>query len=274
MRQELRVDPRPVAFARICIGIAAISLAVEGNTFLITIVDGRLAVPVVSWWPGPSELPLRAMLFIGMLAGVFLAIGCCAKWCAALIAALQVVMVLSDQQLYSSHRILLFLLCCHLVFAQSDAAWSLRARYQGRRPSVPLGPQVLMIGAISSLYLFAGISKINGVFLSGDVLRDQMVIHLDGAFYHLIAGLTVGTEIFLGLGLWFRRTRLLAVMVGVALHISIIALLGDPVVLSSFGLLCVGLYPMVLSRPLPERFPMGEPRLRPALRAEPNSSVD
>lgn len=252
MHQELRVNPKPVAFARICIGIASISLALEGNTFLVTIADGRLAVPTLDWWPSPTELPLRAMLFAGMLAGVLLALGCFAKWCAGLIAALQVVMLLSDQQLYSSHRILLFLLCCHLIFAQSDAMWSLQARYRGRRPSVPLWPQLLMIGAISSLYLFAGISKINSVFLSGDVLQEQMVVHLPSGFYQVLAFATVATEISLALGIWLRRTRVLAVMVGVGLHVSIVAFLGDPVVLSSFALLCVGLYPMVLTRPITE----------------------
>lgn len=240
---------RAVAFARILIGLAAIGTTLEGHAHLLRIADGKLAVPVTGWFPGPADLPLAAMLAAGMLAGLGLMVGSCTSSSAATIAGLQVVMLLSDQQLYSSHRLLLTLLCCHLVFARSDAAWSLRARYRGGRDAVPVWPQLLMIGAVSSLYLFAGISKINSVFLSGHVLQAQMTLDLPGGFYDLLAYATVATEVFLGVGLWFARTRLIAVVVGVALHVSIVVTLGHWFPLATFALMCVAVYPMILTRP-------------------------
>ncbi len=246
---DMRVGPKPVAFARICIGLAAVIIALVGHAFLLRIQGGMLAVPLVDWWPSATELPLDAMLAAGMFAGIGLALGCCTRSCAAIIVGLQLAELLADQQSYNSHRILLTLLCAHLIFAESDAAWSLRARYKGARASVPLWPQVLMIGALSSLYTFAGLSKANDSFLAGDVLRKEMVVGLPDWSYVLLAALTVATEVGLGVALWLRQTRRIAVVVGVMLHVSIVALLGEGIVLAAFALLCVGLYPMVLSRP-------------------------
>lgn len=242
-------DTRPVAFARILIGLAAIATTLEGHAHMLRIADGKLAAPVAGWFPGPAELPLAAMLMVGVMAGLGLMLGCCASGSAALIVGLQVVTLMSDQQTYSNHRILLVLLCSHLIFAKSDAAWSLRARYRGRRASVPAGPQLLMIGAVSSLYLFAGLSKINDIFLSGHVLQTQMTLELPGGLYALLAYATVATEVFLGVGIWFARTRLPAVAVGVALHLSIVVMLGHWFPLTTFALMCVAAYPMILTRP-------------------------
>lgn len=250
MPHHMTTAPQPVAFARICIGIAAVLIALEGHAFLLRIHDGRLAVPVLTWWPRVADLPLGIMLMVGALAGVGLAVGSCTRSCAGLVAGLQAVTLVSDQQLYSSHRVLLMVLCCHLMFARSDAVWSLRSRFRGTRPSIPLWPQLLMIGVVSSLYLFAGLSKINETFLSGEVLRDHLVLQLSDSAYELLSWATVPTEVFIAVSIWFGRTRRLAIVMGIALHLSIIALLGDPLVLTAFALLCFGIYPMVWRLPV------------------------
>lgn len=246
----VEVDPRPVAFARIFIGLAAVMIVFEGHALMLGIADGKLAMPYASWLPGPADVPLAVVLLMALLAAVGLVAGCFAQVCAGILAFTQVLTLIVDEQSFSSHRVLLTLLLLHLMFARSDAVWSLKARYMGRRESVPLWPQVLMIGTLSSLYVFAGLSKVNPIFLAGDIMRDELIFSLSNWMYVVLAIGAVATELFIGVGLWFERTRRLAVAAGLVLHTSIVLFLGYPFVLVPFALLCVGTYWIALARPI------------------------
>ncbi|MGY1828778.1 MULTISPECIES: HTTM domain-containing protein [unclassified Blastococcus] len=242
----LQAHPRPVAVARIGLGIAAIANSVEMYVLLRGIAGGKLALPVHGVIPSPTPLAAHVYLVAAVVAGVALTVGWRTTTAAVATVALNVGVFLWDQQTYSSHRLLGTLLVAYLVFARSDAAWSLSSR----AGPVPWWPQLLMMSQLSVCYFFAAISKVNVVFLSGAPLSLWVWMPLPWWLFTLMAAGTVAGELFLAFGLWHRSTVRAAATFGVALHISIVVLLEDQTVpLTAFGLTCLCLYGLFLHRP-------------------------
>lgn len=265
MRQVMtaRTDPRPVAVVRIALGIAAAMMAVEAHLILMKVAAGRLAMPTFGLIPTPSDIGLLVLLIVALTAAAALLVGYRTTLAAGLTVLSQLSYFMWDQQTYSNHRTLLMLLACYLIFARSDTAWSLRP--PARRPTaVPYWPQMLMMSQVSALYLFAGLSKINPIFLQGHMLKAEVWWPLPQWVLVSMSVATVLTEVFLAIGLWMRRVRWLAAGVGVLLHLSIVTMLRDPVVLVAFALACVPLYALFLARPLRSRNPGTAAALRQA----------
>jgi hypothetical protein len=244
-----RVDPRPIAIVRIALGMAVISNALEAAVALQRVVDGRIRVPVLVWLPAPTGLAVQLCAALGVLAGVALAVGFFAGTAAVTATALSVWVFLWDQQTYSNHRVLVTLLVAFLVFAQSDARWAVRRR-TAPLATVRWWPQLLMMTQLSTCYLFAAANKVNPDFLSGDLFATWLRWPLPDRLYPLLAVGAVLTEFFLAVGLWWRRTRVIAAVVGVALHVSIVAGMAEQTVpLTAFALACLPVYGLFLTRP-------------------------
>ncbi len=214
--------------------------AVEGWQVVSRIGGDRIAVPVVAWWPAPQSPLLGPFTIVSILAGVMLAIGWRPAPAATTCAITEAGFLMWDQQTYSSHRMLVMLLCSYLAFAASDSTWAIRSTGRASPPE----PRLLMMVQLSVVYLFAALSKVNNAFLSGAVLRLAIWWPVPDWLFAPLAYATVATELFLALGLWFRRTRSTAVCAGLGLHISIVAMLHDPLPLIAFALACVPLYPL------------------------------
>lgn len=254
MRQimEMRVDPRPLAIARVGVGVAVVITAWEAYVFLIRIAQGRVAMPVVDWLPAPTAFSATVLLALGALFGFALTVGFLSNLAATGAALATGCVLLLDQQMYSSHRMLIALLCCYLALSGAGAAWSTDSRFRGRRrPTVQYWPQLLMMAQVSALYLFAGLSKINPVFLEGRVLSSQIWWPLPTWVFPALAVMTVMVELTLAIGLWLPRLRVPVVALGLGLHASIVFMLREPLVLVAFALACVTVYPMFLRRPSP-----------------------
>lgn len=68
--------------------------------------------------------------------------------------------------------------------------------------------------------------------------------------FQALAIATVVTELFLAAALWIRRLRVLAVVAGVGLHLSILIGLSDQtLVLTAFAAACMSTYWLFLRRP-------------------------
>jgi hypothetical protein len=246
---EMRVGPRPIAVVRIALGLAIVSNALEVSVVLKRLVDGRIRVPVLPWLPAPTEVAVNASAAVAVLAGVALAIGYFAGTAAFVSTVLSAWFFLWDQQTYSNHRVLITLLVAYLVFARSDTAWAARRR-AGPEATVPWWPQLLMMTQLSVCYFFAAASKINPDFVGGDLFVTWLRWPLPEFSYPLMAVATILTEFFLAFALWWRRTRLIAAAVGVALHVSIVAGMAEQTVpLTAFALACVPVYGLFLTRP-------------------------
>lgn len=248
-----RVDPRPVAVARIGLGVAALLNTLELFVVLTAIASGKLAMPLAEWVPALTPTAVQVLMALGITATVMIIAGIgtaagCVVYCLTTSVAL-----LWDQQTYSSHQVVVVLLIAYLAFARSDRALSL-VRRPGPRPEVPWWPQLLMMTQLSALYLFAGLAKINDIFLSGEPLDGWVRLPLPTWVFPVLAVATVVTEVLvLAVGLWVPRTRVLAAAVGVCLHVGILAMLTDnPLVvlqLTAFAVACVPLYLLFLTRP-------------------------
>ncbi len=245
--QEASTTPRPIAVTRLLLGIAILLIAGESAGIQGRLTNGNLAVPVLGGRALPDDVIL-ALILLSIVAGLAIIIGVgVAQWGCTVIVC-EVVLLLHDQQFYSNHRFLLILLVGGLVFARSDSACAPGAKRR-HVTEVPWWPQFLMICSVSSCYLFAGLSKINSYWWRGTQLDEMRWLTLSENQLHFVAALTIATEIGIAIGLWWRRTRWLAVMAGLGLHLSIIVLLNSPFVFTAFALLCFSVYPLALTRP-------------------------
>lgn len=238
-----------VALARIGLGLATMLNAYEMHRLLTGLAEGRLRIPLVEAIPAPTHPTVWATTVLAMAAGVALVLGWRPAAAASLATVVSAWCLVWDQQTYSNHRILALVLVGLLVFAHSDRAWAVRPR-----PGLTPAPwvQLLMMTQLSVCYLFAGLSKMNPVFPSGYAFDIWLWLDLPHALDMAIALATIATEVFLALGLWFARTRTLAVVLGLLLHASIVAFMADDnLTLFAFGLTCTSLYPLFHTWSLP-----------------------
>lgn len=242
----MRVAPQSVAMARICLGLVAILNSIEAYALLSEIAGGKIRLPVHGLLPAPTDSAVHVYLVLSLLAAVAIMIGWRTAPAAAVLTVVNVGVLLWDQQTYSSHRLLMTLLVSYLIFARSDAVWSVAPR----GGTVPWWPQLLMMTQLSVCYFFAAISKISVVFLSGAPLSLWVWVPLPWWMFTLMAIGTVVVELYLAVGLWIPSTRRKAAVLGVLLHLGIVTMLGDETVpLIAFAMTCLGLYWLFLSRP-------------------------
>ncbi|RXZ72674.1 HTTM domain-containing protein [Agromyces albus] len=245
---EIRTDPRPVAIARVGLGLATVLTSIEAYDILAAISGGKLAMPVLPGVPAPTLPWLTVLIVLTIGAAVAVTIGWYTEQAAIVSVVLGIAILLWDQQTYSSHRLLATLLMAYLVFAKAGTAWSIRPI--SGRPSVPWWPQLLMMSQLSVLYLFSGLSKINVWFISGVPLSSWVWIELPWQTYAIAAVMTIVVELVIAVALWFPSSRRVAILLGLGLHFSIVVLMDhDTLALLAFAITCVSLYPLFLFRP-------------------------
>ena len=191
------------------------------------------AVPIVAVvWGGAS---------LATLVGWRTAIAC------PFLAGVELVVLLSDRQLYSNHFTLLTILVLLLALVGGGAP----------RVSAPGWTLDLMRLQMTSVYLFAGLSKLDPDFLAGRVLAhylDDTPLPVPGEWLAPenlapVAVAVVLTELLLAVGLWVPRLRSTALSLGLVFHISILVALGPTRGLVVFALASLSVYPLFLSRP-------------------------
>lgn len=248
MLTAIRAAPRSVAIGRILLAAGALLTCCEGSELVAALQADRVTTPVAAVLPPVDAIPLVPWVLVMGIASLSLALGVLATASATAIAAGNILLLAADHQLYSNHRFLLVVLCLLFAVSQSDRAWALGAH--SRRAAsdglVRWWPQLLVVAAVSACYLFAGLSKANPAFLSGDLIAS---LSPDWVPARLAAWVTVPTEMAIGIGLWCRPLRRYALAAGVLLHLSIIVLLGTPMTFIAFALLCFAGYPLVLTMP-------------------------
>lgn len=264
---DLQGDARPIAVARIGLGIATMMNAAEMFALLSQIATGKLAMPVFPGAPQPSMTAVYVYVVLAVSAGAAITVGWHASRAAVVSTLLSLFVFFWDQQTYSSHRLLATLLVCYLIFASSDAKWSV-SRWE--RP-VLWWPQLLMMTQLSVCYFFAAVSKMNGAFIYGGPLASWIWVPFPRWLFFLMAVGTIAVEIFLAFGFWFRPSRRLAVILGLLLHGSIVLLMRDQTLpLIAFSLTCLSVYglfahcPVVFlgrtAKPSPAPLQTGEPQ--------------
>ena len=94
----------------------------------------------------------------------------------------------------------------------------------------PLWAQRLLGVHVSTIYLWSAYQKCSLAFLSGRSLQHLYLYYYGGAELPswpfpiataLAAWITVALEVFLGVGLWFARTRPAAIVAGIVFHLAL-----------------------------------------------------
>jgi len=247
------IDSRPVAFVRIVVGIASVLLLVETRTTLQSVAAGRLAVPSFAWSPRITDPLVDIYSVVGLACAVALIAGVLPVVACLGVAATQATAMLTDQQTYSNHLVLLIAICTFLALANPGGAWTLTRGIASSRS--PYWPLFLIQTQISTMYFWTAISKINPTFLDGLMLqismRPQFALVVGDLQLKVMAIVTIVTELFLAAGLWFARLRPFAFVIGFGLHTSIALTLLNPYPLIPFGLMTLSAYLFFLRLPEP-----------------------
>ncbi len=242
-RLDAPIDPRPLVPLRMAVGpLVLLHLA----PFLERAASGiiyrdRFWLPYADWYPHLPRALYVAMLWSVVIAGFLVTMGLITRvaawWCAAGVAYN---LFLSQTHFHHNRAFLLILLVGVAVLPTGNAV-SRDRRFGtpavlGRGGGRGLALAVLRL-EIAAVYLASGASKLlDGDWWGGTVTRLRVVagrdrlgsvpdalvdVLLDPGFHAWAAKAIVLTEILIGLGLLWRRTRLAAVWVAIPFHLAI-----------------------------------------------------
>lgn len=245
-------DPRPVALARIGVGIAVLLKALMLAPVLFRIGDpSRLRLPFAPWLPLLPESAVLPLLGAWVVTGAAFLVGWHTRLAGSALSVVLLVALLGDQQLYSNHLYLLLTLVLLLTIARSGAAYSLDARRDAGRVTIPRWPVTLLKVQLTLVYGFAALAKLDVPYLSGAVLNAHMgrgaLLPIPEALRIAevmapLAWLSILVEGFLALAFWSRRRRKVACVVGVLFHVSVILIIAPASELLVFALVMFSLY--------------------------------
>ena len=187
-------------------------------------------VPWWSWLPEPSADAYRLLLCVGVACGLGMLAGVASRLCTRTAFAVVTYLVLVDMTGFAHNRGYLVWLLFGLSLLPAEP------RGPHAEDTGFLWPVLLLRVVASCVYLTSGLTKLaNPDWRSGLVLWDRVVryqgsIPFGGgmhdlltsrAFHRALAPSAIAAELFIGLGLWSRRTRLVAIWVAIVFHTSI-----------------------------------------------------
>ncbi|HSG80210.1 MAG TPA: HTTM domain-containing protein [Acidimicrobiia bacterium] len=236
---------RAVALLRIAIGpIVLLHL----QPFLVDSLDGRIpgdtfVVPFAGWYPILPRAAYLTALWATVGTAVLLSLGLLTRAAAVFTAGFVAYNLFLSQTHFHHNRAFLVILLTGLALLRvgdhlSIDAWWRRRRRRTPGPA-PLWPLWLMRFEVAVVYAASGFSKlIDPDWFGGTVLllrieqwRDTALdrgapgwaldLLADPGFMSGFAKVVVLSELFIGLGLLWPRTRLVAVWVAIPFHLAI-----------------------------------------------------
>ena len=242
-----RVSMRPLALLRIPIGLIALvhlwpflDDARHGVQYRDTFYE-----PYASWYPELSRGAYGVLLGVGAVAAVCMTLGLLTRLaCAVTFGVVAYNLFLSTTHVHSN-RAFLTIVLAGLAVAPCGRELSLDAWLRGRRGLPPLDklapawPLLLLRFEDVTVYAASGLSKLLDPDWFGGTVTWLRVVHtrrqleasplpawvtdllLERGFHTYAAKVIVLTELFIAVGLCFRRTRVAAVMVAVCFHVAI-----------------------------------------------------
>ena len=241
------VSMRSLAVVRLLVGAITlvhlqpfVTEALSGDTY-----QDHFHHSYIGWYPELPEAGYTCLLVIGCLAAVSMSIG---LW-SHVTTKLTFVVVAYNLFLTTTHmhnnRAYLVIVLALLAVAPCGRALSLDAWWRTRRGLDPLDPTAvawslwLLRFECATVYAASGMSKLldpdwfSGTVTWGRLVEQEAVIRssalpsaladllLDRSVHTVAAKLIIATELFIGGGLWWRRTRPFALLAAVAFHLTI-----------------------------------------------------
>jgi hypothetical protein len=217
----------PIGLARAGLGVAALLGAAEMARGLKALhTPGVIRIPRFESLPVLPQSGVALFLGAWVLAGIAFCLGWHTRTAGVLLLGFQVYSLALDHQLYSNHLYLMALFTLLLTLADSGASFSLDALRRGSVPYIPAWPVALMRVLVSIVYGFAVLAKLNAFFMSGIVLRQNMRVpgmeHVPNWIFMILALASVATEAFLAYAFWRKRLKMVAFLVGLGFHGTIV----------------------------------------------------
>ena len=244
---QKRFDSRPLAIARIIVGLAALMkifiFAPSIRRFFSS--TGTMEFPVLfePVIPRTETIALVLILLWVGFAALFL-IGFWTRLAGAGLAIVILAVITFDQQLYSNHLYLLTTVVALLTLAGAGGRYSLDAWNDGARPSVPRWAATLLKLQLTSVYFFAAVSKLNSGFLEGTIFQlafEPSMLQWIEAWVDLgtLAIAAIVTELFLAIAFWIPRVRWVALAAAIGFHLANVVIMdrGGAVNLFIFGMI-------------------------------------
>ena len=240
---------RSLAVLRIALGPVVLvhlwpflSMTLDGRTYRDTFFE--------PWWtfaPVPPGWVQIVLVWVGATAAIPLALGWRTRWIAPLTWACVAGNLFLSQHHFRHNRAFLVFLLGAVALAESGRVLSLDARRRRAAGAevddrATVWPLWLLRVLAASVYLASGVSKlVDPDWVSGRVLWDRAV-RFQGLVHDRVPGvvadpvvdlvtqrwvhavtspIAVAMELFIGIGLWFGRTRLAAVWTAIFFHVSI-----------------------------------------------------
>lgn len=237
------MSPRPLATARIIVGLVAAGFSFEWVIILLRASSGSfLALPVVAGWPAVQPTFVAVLFAVSLGASLAMVLGLANTLPSVLVAGSAGAVLLADQQTYSNHLVLLMMMAAWLSLSRADQAFSVSRSPKSAR--VPYWPAFLVKVQITSLYAWTAVAKVNEQYLSGEVMGTYLHgwVPISSGLLPLAAVLSILAEAFLAVALWIPQLRKSAYVVGAGLHFGIVVLLESPAPLVGFGALMLAGY--------------------------------
>lgn len=204
----------------------------------------RFYLPLVPETWVPSAAGYQAMLLAMAVLTAGIVLGVRARECLLLCAGMGLYLLACDRLQYHNNRFALLLLSFLLAFTPCDRSFALASYFKragGARGPAPIWGQRLFQLQVSLIYASSSLSKIAdpdwfggqvmwvraarslAMFRSIGIELPSFVVAAFGSklLLSIISKLAIGGELFLAVGLWVPRTRVLALWWGVVFHLAI-----------------------------------------------------
>lgn len=241
-----RVEMRSLAIVRALVGAVAVlhlwplaSDGLTGKTY-----HDRFHQPYVEWLPELGPRLFTSLLVVGTVAAVSMSVGFRTRTASAVtFGVVAYHLAMSTTHMHNNRAYLVAVLVI-LAMAPTERALSVDAWQAARagRPLDPLAPAWplwLLRFECALVYGASGFSKLidpdwfGGTVTWGRVAAQEAMVRmsvmpdvvadlvLDRSFHSIAAKVIVATELFIAGGLWWRRTRVCAVVAAILFHLMI-----------------------------------------------------
>ncbi|HEV7765267.1 MAG TPA: HTTM domain-containing protein [Thermoanaerobaculia bacterium] len=221
---QLRANPQWLAAARMLIGVNAAFASLETWRMLSRVLQPPVVkIPFFPWVPLLPSSALPVFLAVWLLAALLFALGWKTRVAGAVLSLVTGYTLIMDQQTYSNHLYLLFLVILLLTIAECT-----------RRDDVAAWPILLLKIQITLVYVFSAMAKITPQYLAGEILtrslKQEGWLAVPQSWrapdvMSVLAVISIAAELLIAFGLWSRRLRLYAIVAGIGFHLLIIATL-------------------------------------------------
>lgn len=242
-----QVSMRSLGIVRVLVGMVAlmhlrpfVTDALQGDTY-----QDHFHHAYVALYPDLPEVAYTGLLIVGCLAAVGMSLGLWSRvTTSATFGVVAYNLFLSTTHMHNNRAYLVIVLALLAAApcgrALSVDSWLRRRRGQATGDQTSAAwPLWLLRFECAAVYGASGFSKlIDPDWFGGTVTWGRMVAQeaalrssalpafvadllLERSFHTFAAKLIVGTELFIAGGLWWRRTRRLAIAVAIVFHVSI-----------------------------------------------------